>query len=151
MFKSAIEAGGSVRAIKAENAASVLTRKEIDKLTEQAKGSGAKGMAWIRMTPDGMASSFAKFMTEEELSQISSKADLKQGDVLLVIADANNNHVLSILGALRQTVAKKLDIIPEACSIFFGLRNSRSLRYDEESGEMACNAPPLYRTYGRLP
>ncbi len=143
VFKSAIEAGGSVRAIKVENAASVLTRKEIDKLTEQAKGSGAKGMAWIRMNLDGMASSFAKFMTEDEISQISSKAELKQGDVLLVIADANNSHVLSILGALRQTVAKKLDIIPEGKYNLLWITEFPFFEYDEECGEWLAMHHPF--------
>ena len=95
------------------------------------------------MTPDGMASSFAKFMTEEELSQISSKADLKQGDVLLVIADANNNHVLSILGALRQTVAKKLDIIPEGVFNLLWITEFPFFEYDEESGEWLAMHHPF--------
>lgn len=62
VFKSAIEAGGSVRGINAKNALSVLTRKELDKLTEEVRGSGAKGLAYIRMNPDGIACSFGKFM-----------------------------------------------------------------------------------------
>ena len=61
VFRGAVDGGGSVRAINAKNAASVLTRKEIDKLTEFVRGIGAKGLAWVRMNPDGMASSFAKF------------------------------------------------------------------------------------------
>lgn len=143
VFKGAVENGGSVRAIKAENAVKVLTRKEIDKLTDMAKGSGAKGMAWIRMTDDGMASSFAKFMTEDELAGITAKADLKTGDVLLVIADANTNHVLSILGALRQAVAKKLDIIPKDKYNFVWITEFPFFEYDEESGEWLAMHHPF--------
>ena len=114
VFTGAIEAGGSVRGITAKGAVSTLTRKEIDKLTEMVRGIGAKGLAWIRMNDDGtMASSFAKFMTEEEMAAILAKADAKAGDVVLIIGDGKNSTVLSVLGALRQTVAKKLDIIPE--------------------------------------
>ena len=63
VFKNALEGGGTVRAFTAKNAVKIYSRKEIDKLTEQARGIGAKGLAWIRMTDDGVASSFAKFMT----------------------------------------------------------------------------------------
>ena len=111
VFKSALEAGGTVRAINAKNAVSKLTRKEIDKLTETAKGFGAKGLAWIRMTDDGIASSFAKFMTEDEMAAILNKAGAEKGDVVLIVADRKKSLVLSVLGALRCEVAKKLDII----------------------------------------
>ncbi len=114
VFTGALEAGGSVRGITAKNAVNTLTRKEIDKLTEMVRGIGAKGLAWIRMNEDGtMASSFAKFMTEDEMSALLAKADAKAGDVVLIIGDGKNSTVLSVLGALRQAVAKKLDIIPE--------------------------------------
>lgn len=113
VFKSAIEAGGSVRGINAKNALSVLTRKELDKLTEEVRGSGAKGLAYIRMNPDGIACSFGKFMKPEEIDAIVKAADAQAGDVILIIADAKNSLVLSVLGALRQTVAKKLNLIPK--------------------------------------
>ena len=114
VFTGALEAGGSVRGITAKNAVNTLTRKEIDKLTEMVRGIGAKGLAWIRLNEDGtMASSFAKFMTEDEMAALLAKADAKAGDVVLIIGDGKNSTVLSVLGALRQAVAKKLDIIPE--------------------------------------
>lgn len=143
VFKGALENGGSVRAIKAENAASILTRKEIDKLTEMAKGSGAKGLAFIRMTDDGMSSSFAKFMSEAEMAGITEKAEIKTGDVLLVIADSNNSKVLSILGALRQAVAKKLDIIPEGQYNLLWITEFPFFEYDEETGEWLAMHHPF--------
>lgn len=143
VFKGAIENGGSVRAIKAENAASILTRKEIDKLTESAKGSGAKGLAWIRMTEETMSSSFMKFMSEEESSQILSKTDLKTGDVLLVIADSNNTKALSILGALRQEVAGKLGIVPKDKYNFVWITEFPFFEYDAESGEWLAMHHPF--------
>ena len=111
VFKSALEAGGTVRGITAKDAVKTLSRKEIDKLTETAKGFGAKGLAWIRMTDDGIASSFAKFMTEDEMAAILKKAGAEKGDVVLIVADRKKSLVLSVLGALRCEVAKKLDII----------------------------------------
>ncbi|MDE7389442.1 MAG: aspartate--tRNA ligase, partial [Lachnospiraceae bacterium] len=89
VFKSAVDGGGSVRGITAKGALKIYSRKEIDKLTETAKGIGAKGMAWIRMTDDSVASSFGKFMTEEEMNAIISKAGAEKGDVVFIIADTN--------------------------------------------------------------
>ena len=114
VFTGALEAGGSVRGITAKGAFNTLTRKEIDKLTEMVRGIGAKGLAWARLADDGsVASSFAKFLTEDEMNALLEKADAKAGDVVLIIGDGKNSTVLSVLGALRQSVAKKLDIIPE--------------------------------------
>ena len=111
VFTSAIEAGGSVRAIVAKNAASKLTRKEIDKLTEYVRGIGAKGLAFIRWADETPNCSFAKFMKEGEVDAILSRLGAEKGDVVLFGAD-KNSAVLSTLGALRLKVAKQLDIIP---------------------------------------
>ena len=112
VFTSALEAGGAVYCITAKNAVNTLTRKEIDKLTEFVRGIGAKGLAFARLMPDGLASSFAKFLTEDEMTALLNKAGAETGDVVLIVADTKKNSVLSVLGALRQEVAKKLDIIP---------------------------------------
>ena len=112
VFTGALENGGKVAAITAKNSFSVLTRKEVDKLTEFVRGIGAKGLAWARIGEDGtVASSFAKFMTEDEMKAIMAKCGAENGDVILIVADKANT-TLSVLGSLRQTVAKKLDIIP---------------------------------------
>ena len=111
VFDGAIDAGGSVRAICAKNAASTLSRKEIDKLTETAKGSGAKGLAYIRWSEDAPNVSFAKFVSEELVQSIINRMGAEKGDVVLIIAD-KNSVTLPVLGQLRTTVAKKLDIIP---------------------------------------
>ena len=112
VFTSAIADGGSVRAIVAKNAASVLTRKEIDKLTEYVRGIGAKGLAFVRWVDDAPACSFGKFMGEGELDKILSFLGAEKGDVVLIVAD-KNKVTLPTLGALRLKVAKQLDIIPE--------------------------------------
>lgn len=110
VFASAIDGGGSVRAINVKGGADKLTRKEIDKLTEHARGIGAKGLAFIRMTADGMSCSFSKFMTDDEMSAILIKTDAVQGDVVLIVADSKNSVVLSTLGALRLIAADKVGI-----------------------------------------
>ena len=142
VFKSAIENGGSVRAIKAENAAAKLTRKEIDKLTEFIKGIGGKGIAWIRYTDEGVASSFAKFMTEDEMSAIAKVMDAKTGDVVLIVADGNTNKVLSQLGALRTEVSNKLEIEKTGYNLLW-ITEFPFFEYDEESGEWLAMHHPF--------
>lgn len=112
VFADAVGNGGSVRGIVAKNAASALTRKEIDKLTEFVKGIGAKGLAYIRWVDEKPSCSFGKFMAEGELEGIIKVLDCEKGDVAFIVAD-KNNVVLPVLGALRLKAAKQLDIIPE--------------------------------------
>ncbi len=133
VFSGAVSGGGSVRAIKAENAVSVLTRKEVDKLTEYAKGIGAKGLAWARLTPDGVASSFAKFMTEDEMSAIIERCGAVTGDVILVIADTNTNKVLSQLGSLRTEVSNKLGVEKKGIGLLW-ITEFPFFEYNDETG-----------------
>ena len=132
VFTDAIKNGGSVRAIVAENAASTLTRKEIDKLTEHARGIGAKGLAYIRWVDEAPAGSFAKFLSEDELAAIIAKLGMKQGDVALIVAD-KNKVVLPTLGALRTIVAKKLDIIPEGKFNFLWITEFPFFEWNEDT------------------
>ncbi len=144
VFTGALEAGGSVRGITAKNAVNTLTRKEIDKLTEMVRGIGAKGLAWVRLNEDGsMASSFAKFMTEDEMAAILAKADAKAGDVVLIIGDGKNATVLSVLGALRQAVAKKLDIIPEGQYNLLWITEFPFFDWDEDSQQFVAMHHPF--------
>ena len=112
VFKSALETG-SVRAINVKGASDVLTRKEIDKLTDIAKLFKAKGLAYSRWTKDGQTSSFEKFLKPEEISAIHERLDYKEGDVLLVVADVYDPTVFAALGAIRLNLGKKLNLIPE--------------------------------------
>ena len=119
VFAGALEAGGTVRAINAKGAAGTLTRKEIDKLTEHARGIGAKGLAWVRWTPDGVTSSFGKFLTEAEFDAVLKATGAEPGDVVLVVADAKKSLVLSVLGALRLEVANRLDLPREGLGLLW--------------------------------
>ena len=144
VFTGAIEGGGSVRGITAKNAVTTLTRKEIDKLTEFVKGIGAKGLAWIRMNEDGTnTSSFAKFMKEDEMQAILAAADAKAGDVVFIIGDTNNNHVLSALGALRVALAKRLDIISKTAYNFLWVVEFPFFDWDEEAGQFVAMHHPF--------
>lgn len=119
VFSSAIAGGGSVRGITAKNAVGTFTRKELDKLTEHAKGIGAKGLAWIRLTDDGVSSSFAKFMSEDEMKAILERAGAEKGDVVMIIADTKNSTVLTTLGALRSESGKRLGIIGDGYELLW--------------------------------
>ncbi len=110
VFTGAIEGGGSVRGINIKDKVNVLTRKEVDKLTEYAKGCGAKGLAWVRMAEQGVASSFAKFMTEEEMAAIYERMGAETGDVLLFMADTDTSRLLSTLGMLRVEAANRAGV-----------------------------------------
>ncbi|MGN1419112.1 MAG: aspartate--tRNA ligase [Acutalibacteraceae bacterium] len=143
VFTGALSSGGRVCGITAKNAYSVLTRKEIDKLVEFVKGIGAKGIAWVRLAEDGsIASSFAKFMTEDEMNAIIAKANAKPGDVILIIAD-KESVTLPVLGALRQNIAKKLDIIPKDQFNLLWIVEFPFFDWDEELGQFVAMHHPF--------
>ena len=131
VFTGAIEAGGSVRAIVAKNAVETYTRKEIDRLTEFARGIGAKGLAYVRWVEDEPNCSFAKFMKEGELEAILSRLGAEKGDLVLIVAD-KNRVTLPTLGALRLRVAKQLDIIPEGFN-FLWITEFPFFEYNDET------------------
>ena len=133
VFADTVKSGGTVRAINAKGGAAVYTRKEIDKLTEEAKGIGAKGLAFIRWADETPTCSFAKFLTEAEMAAILDRVGAQKGDLVLIVAD-RKNLALSVLGALRLTVAKRLDIIPEGYN-FLWITEFPFFEYNEETGK----------------
>ncbi|MCH5205413.1 MAG: aspartate--tRNA ligase [Oscillospiraceae bacterium] len=141
VFRDAIANGGSVRGIVAKNAASALTRKEIDKLAEYVKGIGAKGLAYVRWVEDEPNCSFAKFLKDGELQSILSALGCEKGDVALIVAD-KDKVTLPTLGALRLKVAKQLDIIPDGWN-FLWITEFPFFEYDEESGEWLAMHHPF--------
>ena len=132
VFADTVKTGGRVECITAKNGASVLTRKEIDKLTEFVKGIGAKGLAFIRWIDEEPTASFSKFLTKEEMDAIIAKSGAEKGDVVLIIAD-RKAKALSTLGSLRLEVAKKLDIIPQDKHCFLWIVEFPFFEFDEES------------------
>ena len=132
VFTSAIEGGGTVRCLNAKGAASTLSRKEIDKLTEMVKGIGAKGLAWVRWVEETPASSFGKFLSEEEMTALLNAAGAEQGDVVLIVADTAKKHVLTTLGALRLELANKLNIHREGFNLLW-ITEFPFFEWDDES------------------
>ena len=142
VFASALE-GGSVRAIKVENAADKLTRKVIDKLTEFVKDYGAKGLAFTRFTADGTASSFEKFLSESEVEAIHTRLDAKENDVILVVADPKDKVVFAALGALRCEIAKRLDLIDPNKFNFLWVCDFPLFEYSEEEDRYVAMHHPF--------
>ena len=111
VFKSAIEAGGSVRALCLKGGAD-LGRKPLDKLGEFIKTYKAKGLAWIQLKEDGVKSSIAKFLTDDVTNSIVKTMGAENGDAILIVAD-KNSVVFQSLGALRLELAKQFDLIKD--------------------------------------
>ncbi len=142
VFASALEGGGTVRALTAKNAVSVLTRKEVDKLTEFVRGIGAKGLAWVRWTEENIASSFGKFLTEEEMTRLLTAAGAEKGDVVLIVADTVKKHVLTTLGALRVELANKLSIEKKGLGLLW-ITAFPFFEWDEESQQYVAMHHPF--------
>ena len=142
VFEGPVAGGGSVRAITAKGGSAAVSKKGIKKLTEEAKGIGAKGLAWVRVDEE-VTSSFDKFVTPELIASIVERGGAEQGDLILIIGDTNNKHVLTILGALRQTMAKKLDLIPEGLYNLLWIVEMPFFEFDEELGEWVAMHHPF--------
>lgn len=141
VFAGAVADGGSVRGITVEGGAK-MTRKEIDSLVEFVKTYGAKGLAWYKNTAGAPTSSFAKFMTEDEISAILAKMNVKEGDLALIVA-AKNKVVYDSLGALRCEVAKRLDLIDKSKFNFLWVTEFPLLEYSEEDGRFYAMHHPF--------
>ena len=141
VFKNALEAGGTVRGINAKGQGS-MPRKKIDKLVEFAKDYGAKGLAYIAIHEDGtVKSSFAKFMTEDEMNRLVEAMDGQAGDLLLFAAD-KNKVVWDVLGALRLELARQMNLLDSSEYRFVWITEFPLLEWsDEENRFKAMHHP----------
>lgn len=134
VFTDAIASGGSVRGICVTGGADVYTRKKIDKLTEQVKSYGAKGMVWMKVTSDGVSSSVNKFFTPEQLGEIAKSMGASAGDLILIISD-RNKVVFDSLGFLRRHVADEMGLLDDQQYNLLWVVDFPLFEYDEEAGE----------------
>ena len=142
VFKGALENGGTVRGINAEGQGH-MPRKKIDALVEFAKGYGAKGLAYVAIQEDGSyKSSFAKFMTEDQMAALISAMDGKPGDLLLFAAD-KNKVVWDVLGNLRLEIARQLDLLKKDDYRFLWVTEFPLLEYSEEQGRFVAMHHPF--------
>lgn len=142
VFKDALENGGSVRAIKVDNCAN-MGRKDIDRLTEFVKTFKAKGLATIAYKEDGIKSSIAKFLKEEELNAIITEVGAKEGDLVLIVSD-KDKVVLQALGALRLELAKKLELLKDNNEFnFVWITEFPLVSYNEEENRYQAEHHPF--------
>lgn len=130
VFKSALEAGGAVKCIVAPNAAD-KSRKEVDALTESAKGLGAKGLAVVAVTAEGLKGSAAKFVTEEEIAAVKSRTGAGVGDLILFAAD-ERAVVNKVLGGLRLILRDQLELADENLMAFAWIVDFPMFAWNEE-------------------
>ena len=131
VFKGALENGGSVRGINAKGQGA-MPRKKIDKLVDFAKDFGAKGLAYVAIQEDGsIKSSFAKFMTEEQMAALIAAMDGQNGDLLLFAAD-KNKVVWDVLGNLRLEIARQLELLDKGEFKFLWVTEFPLLEWNDE-------------------
>ncbi len=145
VFSGAIAGGGTVCGINAKRLASLLTRKEIDNLTEEMKGCGAKGLAFTKINKDGSSSStYEKFLTEQEKAKIRRMMNAGENDVIFIIADTNRGLVLELLGILRCKLAEKFSLIDEnAKPCFVWVVDFPLFEYSEEEKRYVAKHHPF--------
>lgn len=136
---------GSVRGIVVHGQAEKFSRKDLDDLTKVVGQYGAKGLLWIKITPEGeMQSPAAKFFTDDEKAALTKRLDLKPGSLVMIVAD-KNKVVYDALGALRLDVGNRLGVIPkpeEKNFAFLWVVNFPLLEFDDKDGRYyACHHP----------
>lgn len=146
VFANALAAGGEVKAINVKGAADNYSRKDIDALGEFAKIYGAKGLAWLKVTADGLNGPIAKFFGEEEQKNLLEKTNGEVGDLLLFVAD-KPSIVADTLGALRLKLGKELQLIDESQFAFLWVVDWPLFEYDEEEGRYYAAHHPFTRPF----
>ncbi|MCR4604615.1 MAG: aspartate--tRNA ligase [Eubacterium sp.] len=142
VFTGAIEAGGSVRGLCAKGQGA-MPRKKIDKLVDFAKDFGAKGLAYLCINEDGTyKSSFAKFMTEEEIDALVKAMGGEAGDLLVFAAD-KNKVVWDVLGNLRLELARQMEIIDQSKFEFCWVTEFPLLEFNDELGRYQAMHHPF--------
>lgn len=141
LFAAAVANGGGVRAINARGCGR-FSRKEIDSLVEFVKTYGAKGMAWAAVEENGVRSSFAKFLTEDEMKLLLERTDAKPGDLICFIADSNQVTYDS-LGALRVELARRLNLLNKNEFKFLWVTEFPLLEYDDEEKRWVAKHHPF--------
>ena len=143
VFRGAIDAGGTVRAINAKGLADKLSRKEIDKLVDVVKTYRAGGLAFTRLTADGVSSSYEKFLSPEEIEAIRTRMQAEVGDVILIAADAKPQIVFDALGALRCHLAHKFELYDKNAMNLLWVIDFPLFEYDEEAGRFFAMHHPF--------
>lgn len=142
IFTSAVENGGAVKAINVKGHGDKFSRKDITKLEDYIKDYGAKGLAWVKITGDGITSPIAKFFTDEEMKSILGVMDASEGDLILFVAD-KTQVVYDSLGHLRVEIAKRLDMLNKDEFKLVWVTEFPLFEYDEEEGRYVAKHHPF--------
>lgn len=142
VFTDALTAGGDVRGICIDGGSEKFSRKDIDKLTEQAKAYGAKGLVWIRATEEEYNSSVNKFFTQEELGNIAAVFDAKPGDLILICSD-KPKVVFDTLGFLRREIARRMGLLDDKRYNLLWVVDFPMFEEDDETGNLKAMHHPF--------
>ncbi|MCH5151140.1 MAG: aspartate--tRNA ligase [Clostridiales bacterium] len=143
VFANALNDGGTVRAIVLKDGADKLSRKDLDKLVDFVKTYKSKGLAWYGLGKDGVKCSFAKAVSEQELQAIASKLEMQQGDIALIVADADWQTAVVSLGALRCHLASKLEMYKAGDFAALWVVDFPLFEYSEEEGRFVAMHHPF--------
>ena len=142
VFSNAVEQGGAVKCIVAKGCAEQYSRKDIDALGKYVANYGAKGLAWVKVTEEGLNGAIAKFFTDEVAQELVARVDAEVGDIILFAADSKKVCYAS-LGTLRQKLAADLDLIDKDKYNYLWVVNWPLLEYDEERGKYSAAHHPF--------
>ena len=142
VFSNALQSGGNVRGICIPGGSSAYSRKNIDKLTDEAKHYGAKGLVWIRVEEDGFKSSVNKFFDEDALAEIAGVFDAEPGDLILIAAD-KPKVVFDTLGFLRRHIAFQMGMVDQDRFDLLWVTDFPMFEKDDETGEVKAMHHPF--------
>ena len=140
VFQDALADGGDIRGISVPGGAAEFSRKKIDKLTEEAKHYGAKGLLWVKVEENGYASSASKFLTDEELTKVAERCDSKVGDIIFIVS-AQPKVVFDTLGWLRRKIAGILGLLDDNKFNFLWVVDFPMFEQDDEGNLKAMHHP----------
>lgn len=143
VFSEAVKGGGSVKGLNIKKGGETFSRRQIDELAEKAKEFGAKGLAWVNITSEGIKSPIAKFFTEETLAEIINSLKGETGDLLIFVADSNAELVMTSLGNMRLHLAKALNLIDRNKLNFLWINEFPLLEYSEEEKRFVAKHHPF--------
>lgn len=140
VFKDALETGGDIRGISVPGGAAEFSRKKIDKLTDEAKHYGAKGLIWIKVEEDGFSSSASKFLNDAELIKVAERCGSKPGDIIFIVS-AQPKVVFDTLGWLRRKIAGILGLLDDNKFNFLWVVDFPMFEKDDEGNLKAMHHP----------
>ncbi len=143
VFSSVLESQGIITGINVKGQASGFSRKKLDIITERAKALGLGGLVWMKVTPEGIQSPIAKFLSEDILGGIRAGMNAEEGDLLLIAADARKTLALTALGAIRLELGRQLDLIDPSRHSLLWIVDFPLFQWDEQEKRFYAEHHPF--------